>query len=112
MELDDMPCEYLSLYIQMTSFYLPLENTPRYTLSSKGGLVRLQTRIRCIIIWQIGFILIASLVAQEITGNISGTVTDPSGSVIPNATVRAVAHCNDVRGIGSNDAQLQIGCRR
>jgi len=35
------------------------------------------------------FILIAALAlhAQEITGNISGTVTDPTGSVIPAATV-------------------------
>ena len=31
-----------------------------------------------------------ALHAQEITGNISGTVTDPSGSVIPNATVSAI----------------------
>ena len=31
-----------------------------------------------------------ALHAQEITGNISGTVTDPSGSVIPNAAVTAV----------------------
>src|SRR5437588_9537976 len=28
--------------------------------------------------------------AQETTGNISGTVTDPSGSVIPSVTVTAV----------------------
>ena len=31
-----------------------------------------------------------SLFAQETTGNISGTVMDPSGSVIPNVTVTAV----------------------
>ena len=30
-----------------------------------------------------------ALLGQEITGNISGTVTDPSGSVIPSATVTA-----------------------
>jgi len=30
-----------------------------------------------------------ALLAQEITGNISGTVTDPSGSIIPNANVTA-----------------------
>jgi hypothetical protein len=51
--------------------------------------MRLQNRIRFIVACQIGFILIASLVAQEITGNISGTVTDPSGSVIPSANVTA-----------------------
>lgn len=39
---------------------------------------------------QISLMLIASAFAQEITGNISGNVTDPSGSVIPNATVTAV----------------------
>ena len=41
---------------------------------------------------RIAIILLAvvALHAQEITGNISGTVTDPSGSVIPNAAVTAV----------------------
>jgi outer membrane receptor protein involved in Fe transport len=40
-------------------------------------------------VWLLGLVLIASLVleAQEITGTISGTVTDPTGSVIPNANV-------------------------
>ena len=43
-------------------------------------------------IFRIAIILVAALAlhAQEITGNISGTVTDPSGSVIPNAAVTAV----------------------
>ena len=44
--------------------------------------------IRYVIV-PIAFVLVAALYAQEITGNISGTVTDPSGSVIPNATVTA-----------------------
>ena len=41
---------------------------------------------------RIAIILLAvvALHAQEITGNISGTVADPSGSVIPNAAVTAV----------------------
>ena len=37
----------------------------------------------------IGCLAAAVLQAQEITGNISGTVTDPSGSVIPGANVTA-----------------------
>ena len=37
----------------------------------------------------IGCLAAAALQAQEITGNISGTVTDPSGSVIPGASVTA-----------------------
>jgi hypothetical protein len=41
--------------------------------------------------WLFGLVLVASFVlhSQEITGNISGTVTDPTGSVIPGATVIA-----------------------
>ena len=34
-------------------------------------------------------LFVTALLAQEITGNISGTVTDPSGSVIPSANVTA-----------------------
>ncbi|MFN7992284.1 MAG: carboxypeptidase regulatory-like domain-containing protein [Bryobacteraceae bacterium] len=34
-------------------------------------------------------LIVSALVAQETTGNISGTVTDPSGSAIPNAAVTA-----------------------
>src|SRR5579884_75354 len=33
------------------------------------------------------FLLLAPVYAQKITGTISGTVTDPSGAVVPNATV-------------------------
>src|SRR5690242_3383204 len=39
------------------------------------------------------FALLLSLVpalGQEITGNIGGTVTDPTGAVVPNATVTAI----------------------
>ena len=38
---------------------------------------------------QMAFVLAAALYGQEITGNISGTVTDPAGSVIPKANVSA-----------------------
>ncbi|HXI42413.1 MAG TPA: carboxypeptidase-like regulatory domain-containing protein, partial [Bryobacteraceae bacterium] len=42
-----------------------------------------------VVVCLIGCLAIAALQAQEITGNISGTVTDPSGSVIPGAAVTA-----------------------
>ncbi len=43
----------------------------------------------CCIILLITLALAAALPGQEITGNISGTVTDPAGSVIPKANVIA-----------------------
>lgn len=42
-----------------------------------------------LVVCMIGCLSGAALQAQEITGNISGTVTDPSGSVIPGASVTA-----------------------
>jgi hypothetical protein len=45
--------------------------------------MRLRTSIVCFCI----LLLYATAVAQEITGNIAGTVTDPQGAVVPGATV-------------------------
>ncbi len=42
-----------------------------------------------LVVCLIGCLAAGALQAQEITGNISGTVTDPSGSVIPGASVTA-----------------------
>ena len=56
-----------------------------YTFSYKGGNVKhLATICVCT-----ALLAVSVLHAQEITGNISGTVTDSSGSVIPKANVTA-----------------------
>ncbi len=43
----------------------------------------------CFAIWPTAFLLITVLHAQETTGNMSGTVTDQTGSIIPGASVTA-----------------------
>ena len=53
-----------------------------------------------IAILSILFCLIASAVAQETTGNIEGTVKDPTGAVVPNAavTIRNLTSTTDASG--------------
>jgi len=43
----------------------------------------------CSLLLLIALITTGTTLAQTITGNITGTVTDPNGAVIPNATVIA-----------------------
>lgn len=62
------------------------------------------------------FILVAALAAQQVTATITGTVTDPSGAVIPGATVRVQnVETGQVRSIVTDRAgsytasQLPVG---
>jgi Carboxypeptidase regulatory-like domain len=53
----------------------------------------------------LAFLLIPAT-AQEITGNIGGTVTDPTGSVVPNATVSVT---NTGTGVSRNTTTTSAG---
>jgi hypothetical protein len=65
--------------------------------------IRVGSRIR-----QVSLVLVAALAlqAQEITGNISGTVTDPTGSVIPGANVTVT---NTGTGVARNTQTTSTG---
>lgn len=66
-------------------------------------------RLCCSLLLLMAFVITAGVRAQTVTGNISGTVTDPSGAVVVGATVTAHNMATGVdTTVTTNDAGLYV----
>src|SRR5260370_8670079 len=53
----------------------------------------------------LAFTLLPTALAQETTGAIQGTVTDPSGALVPDATVVAASNSLIAKAVAKTDSQ-------
>jgi hypothetical protein len=70
-----------------------------------GAVLKSNIKIFLLCVFGVTVILSASISRADITGSISGVITDPSGAVIPGATVTAIAISTNIQHTAVTDSK-------